>query len=157
MKAYLSSIIAVSIVSALVSLLVPDGKKSKKNLKFVVGIISLLAIVEPLCGLSLTIKNAEFTLPEPVTDENSEEYIDSILHKTEELLEENIKNELFERYGLSEKYAELDVVLDSSDVSDIKIAEIIIILKSYGVWQNAVAIEKYFAEKYCCEVKTAYE
>ncbi len=157
MKAYLTSIMAVSIVSALVSLLVPDGNASKKYLKFVMGIISLLVVVEPLCGLSLSLERANLTLPEQATEEISENYVELILKNTETLLEESIKNELFEKYGLSEKYAEVDVLLDSSDISDIKIAQIIITLKSYGVWHDAVAIEKYFADKYGCEVKIAYE
>lgn len=157
MKSYLTSITAVSIVSALVSMLVPDGKASKKYLKFVIGIISLLAVVEPLCGLSLMIEKSEITIPEAATEDLSEGYVDSILKKTEALIEESIKSDIFEKFGLSEEYAELEVTLDSSDVSDIKISEITVTLKSYGVWRDAVTIEKYIAEKYGCEVKTAYE
>ncbi len=157
MKAYLTSIMAISIVSALVSLLVPDKRAAKKYLKFTVGIISLLVISEPLCNLSMTSENIDFDFANDFPTETSETYLDAIIKNAEIAIESELCLELYENFKLSEEYAGVEVRLDTSDISDITISEITVTLKSYGSWRNSAAITDFFSKKYSCEVKIAYE
>lgn len=157
MKAYLTSIMAISIVSALVTMLVPDKKAAKKYLNFTVGVISLLVIFEPLYNLSIASENFDFDFANDSPTETSETYLDAIIKNAEIAIESELCLELYENFKLSEEYAEIEVRLDTSDTSDITISEIIVTLKSYGAWRNSAAITDFFSKKYSCEVKIAYE
>lgn len=157
MKEYLTSIMAVSVASALVSLLVPDGKASKKYLKFVIGAVSLLAVAEPLCGLADIRELPKTDLSVTVPSESENGYIDAVIKNAEDIIASEMTEELFTRYRLSERYVGVCVELDASDPSEVTVNEMIITLKSYGSWADSRAISEYFSDKYGCEVKISYE
>ncbi len=157
MSAYLTSIMAISLVSALVSLLVPETARAKKYLGFVIGAVLLLCIAEPLTKLTELPNNFELSLPSPGTEENGSAYLDAVISAAEKKLTDDILSELFEKFRVAEKYTEVFLSLDASDPHDIRISELIITLKSYGALADARSIREYFSEKYVCEVKIAYE
>lgn len=158
MKEYLSSVMAISAVSALISLLIPDGKASKKYMKFVVGAVALLIISEPLTGLAeADYSDYESLLPEASASPSADGYLDAVIQNAEKVIAADVTEELFTKYRLSERYVDVYVRLDASDSSDVRVAELIITLKSYGTWADAEAITDRFSDKYDCEVKIAYE
>lgn len=157
MKEYLASVMAISIVSAVTSLLLPDGKPSKKHLKFVIGTVALLIIFEPLCGLFDASEGIWIPPPVSVPSETDNDYLDAVIKNAESVIAADITEELFTLYRISERYVDVYVRLDAADTSDVKVAELIVTLKSYGSWADAKSIENYFSDKYDCEVNIAYE
>ncbi len=157
MREYLSSVMVISVVSALVSLLIPDGKKSKKYLTLVIGAVMLTVIIEPLSSLHEIADGIDITLPAEDTDAPEGGYLDLIIKNAEAALEREVKSELFSRFKVHEKYADVYLRLDGSDPTDVRVAELTVRLKSYGALADARAVREYFSKKFSCEVKIEYE
>ncbi len=156
MREYLISVMAIFAVSALVSLLVPEGARSKRYMRLAVGAVALITVAEPL--MSDMSVSGNLSLPRLETETaDADAYLSAVIENTERTLEAELQDELFSVWRLSEEYADADVRLDVTDPADVKFKSVTVTLKSYGAWADADGIRLYFEEKLGTEVNVVYE
>ncbi len=152
---YFSSVLTVSVISAIVGILCPENAKLGKYVRYSVSLVMLLCVISPLIKLDISnIKLPEVSID---TDTEAADPREVILNTAEKSLKNDIAKELFRKFRVSEDYAEIDLSLSAEDYGDIRIKNITVTLKSYGAWADSAGIIKHFSEKYETKVDVVYE
>ena len=104
MKQYLYSIVAVSVVSALFSVLCPDGTSLKKYFTFLTSAALLCATVAPVASLidGFTAGTGLFTEFESTKTDYGTVWLESLTSTTKEETERAVHAHICEKFDISE-------------------------------------------------------
>lgn len=158
-KGYVISVIAVSVVGALVSALSPEGEGGglAKNVRLACGAVMIAACIAPISALLGFLSELDMGDLEPPSDK-SEEYesifMDGITDAERANLEDGIRAVLSREFGIDESECRVDVTLICSG-KEMRLTRIFITLYGSAVWSDTGAIEKYLGELLECEIITA--
>lgn len=123
MKAWLISIVCITIMEVIFFIIIPNGKLTGV-IKSIFSFVLIMVIVSPI----LKIKNENFSFEEFFQNESisvQENYIDYVYNKNQHLLKERISVIL---QNNNVKYKEISLIFDDESVHENKIKNIKIIL-----------------------------
>ncbi len=150
MKEYLTSVVAVILVSSVLSCITPDGK-SKKTLSFAMAVCVLAVIVIPVKGIGLGDGLYSIFDGNINNEQINDGYFDESVKKS---IEKGIAVSLSEKFEISndsiEVFAETDIIGE-----EIIIKRVTVNLKGSGISADSPSIIRYIEEN-CgaeCEVK----
>ncbi len=159
MNAYFASVMTAAVVVSLVSLLCTRDDRTGKYVQHIASLVMLLVIVSPL-GSSFE-GGADFWEsfdPDSyITDVTGDDYRDTVIEKTAEVMAENVKTDTAKIFKIHPDDISVSVAMNAIDYSDITVDTITITLKSYGAWADGEAICDYFSDIYKCYVEVCYE
>ena len=157
MSAYMSAVIAVAAVTALVGMISPGDGAVKRYIKYISGLVMLSVIATPLIdALTSPIELPEFSQSGGI--ETYEYNIrEEIIKRAEQSLSDTVKDDLIRVFRINNDDIAVIVSLDSTDFDNIKIDSVTVTLRSYGAWTDTESIENYISENYDCEAQIRYE
>lgn len=148
MKKYIITVLAVAILGGIVTSLISNKRSSiKKNINFIVGLITAIVLITPiinLIGNITTIKNELIILVDNVTDSDKISSSNTIIiNTTAERMEESIKKAVIKKYGFKDSDVSVKVVLDTENIEAIEITDVQITLKNEASWSDTELVKKY--------------
>lgn len=155
MKAYVISVICVTLIGSVISLISPDGEGGglSKYLKFAVGICVLAVCIAPLTSFFETMKDIDLSslqIAQGETD-NIEKFDESYTSYEVSNLKSGIKSILKDRFGIEGTECKVTVSINEKN----ELERIFITLYGSAIWKDSGAIEEYFSKLFGCEVITA--
>ncbi len=148
-------IISISAAGTFISSLVPA--KYEKYLKNIISMILLSTLVFPITSFFGTLnENIDFIVSPPQTDIITDKSnISGLISEFKKIAENNITNDISEKYDIEPALINVSVYVDSENSSSIKIKSIKIIVKDEINCNNC---SEYISSKYGCpDVETEYE
>ena len=148
-------IISISAAGAFISSLVPA--KYEKYLKNIISMILLSTLISPITSFfGILNESIDFIVSPPQTDvitDNSN--ISGLITEFRKTAENNISNDISEKYDIEPPLIDVSVNMDSEKSSSIKIKSIKIIVKCEINCDNC---SEYISSKYGCpDVETEYK
>ena len=147
MKQYLYSIVAVSVVSALFSVLCPDSTSLKKYFTFLTSAALLFATVAPVASLidGFTAGTELFTKLESAKTDYDTVWLESLTSATKEETERAVRAHICEKFDISEGNVTVVCTFSQKD-GDLSLTAIEITLSSSALMKNPRQIESYIEE-----------
>ena len=147
MKQYLYSIVAVSVVSAPLSELCPDGTSLKKYFTFLTSAALLCATVAPVASLIEGFSTGEglFTEFESVKTDYGTVWLESLTSTTKEETERAVRAHICEKFDISEGNVTVVCTFSQKD-GDLSLTAIEVTLSSSALMKNPRQIESYIEE-----------
>ena len=159
-KAYIISVMCISVIGSLVSMLAPegDGGGLGKNYRLVLGICVVLVCINPIKSIVLGINGFEIDSIVGITDENEgkyEEYLNSAYTDAEvESLKGGIYQMLEDRFKVMREDCSVAVELGRGEGNTRTLESIYITLYGGAIFKNTAEIEDYFGAIFNCEIIT---
>ena len=158
-KGYIVTVVAVSVVGAMVSALSPEGEGGgiSKNLRLACGVVMIAACISPMSALISFL--GELDLGGVQLDGGMEDKYESIFYDNVTVLEkagveDGIISLLEKEFGIDKSECRVEATLYSS-TDGTRIKRIFITLYGSAIWSDTGQIEKYFGEMLHCEIVTA--
>lgn len=148
MSKYIICILVVSIIGGIASSLMTGKIESiKKHINFIVGLISVIALITPVIKLASSasvIKNQISQLTESILDSDNITHSNSLIISTSlEKMSDSIKLSVSKRFNLKEDDIQIDFEIDKSNIEAIEILKINVVLSGDGSWSNTEKIKDY--------------
>lgn len=147
MKAYVSTLLIVSIIGGIVSSLCSSLKDLKKYINYFVGLIAIICMISPLTSFVTNISSTKEQIKEYFNSLTSEEIInnsnDIIINSGVESIENGIKNAIIQRFSFEENEIIVNLSLDKTNIEAIKIKQINIILTGKASWSDVDSVKSY--------------
>ena len=158
-KGYVISVIAVSVVGAMVSALAPEGEGGglAKNLRLACGAVMIAACISPMSELIAFLGGLDLddiTIENERAEEYEDIFYDGVVQSEKEGVEDGIIALLKREFGIDKSECRVDATL-SANSDGTRIKRIFITLYGSAIWSDTGAIEKYFGELLNCEIVTA--
>ena len=156
MTPYIYSILAIAIISGILSAIIADSNPLKKYVNYISSLILVIVLLSPIKNLL----NSSF---------NIKEYINSFYHniKTEEIIENSnslivntskesvsngIKSAILERFSFKDDDVYVYLDIDSEDITSIKINQVNVILTNEASWSDTDRVKEFLDELLGCKV-----
>ena len=158
-KGYVISVIAVSVVGAMVSALAPEGEGGglAKNLRLACGAVMIAACISPMSELIAFLGGLDLdgiVVETERAEEYEEIFYDGVIQSEKEGVEDGIIDLLESRFGIDKSECRVDAALSSS-ADGTRINKVFITLYGSAIWSDTGAIETYFYQLLGCEIVTA--
>jgi hypothetical protein len=148
MTGYLRSIVILSIISGTIKAFFTDtGSNTKKYVNFLIGLIMVAVIISPLKDLRTKLNYAKDYINDFTNGIFTNEVIDKsnyiIIKSSKEKICEGIKEAVISKYNFDTRDIYVDIVMDTTEISAIKITGVNIILTNHASWSNVDEVKKY--------------
>jgi hypothetical protein len=148
MTGYLRSIVILSIISGIIKAFFTDtGSNTKKYVNFLIGLIMVAVIISPLKDLRRKLNYAKDYINDFTNGIFTNEVIDKsnyiIIKSSKEKICEGIKEAVISKYNFDTRDIYVDIVMDTTEISAIKITGVNIILTNRASWSNVDEVKKY--------------
>ena len=158
-KGYVVSVIAVSVVGAIVSALAPEGEGGGiiKSVRLACGAVMIAVCIAPLSALLSFLGDldmGDFEIHNEQKEEYESIFQESVLGVEGENLKDGIKTLLSREFGIDESECRVDVTLARSE-GKTAIERIFITLYGSAIWSDTGAIEDYLGDMFSCRIITA--
>ncbi|MBQ7353008.1 MAG: stage III sporulation protein AF [Clostridia bacterium] len=158
MKIYFTTILTISLVGGIITSLLPEKSNSlKKYVKYVIGLICAITLISPLTSVLGNITKLQSNINDFFDSNFSQKAIDTsnnlVLETGIEKVSIGIKSVLINKFKIDESNIDIDIISDDTDISAIKIAKIIIILKGNATWENSESIRNYLDGLISCDIE----
>ena len=148
MDAYIRGVIVIGTVSSVLLMVLPEGG-STKYVKYVSQLAVLFVLLGPISGIFDFVTDIRMQLPEAETGISSVEQ--SVITVSAENISRYIAESCAEKFSLDVENIKVRLVLDESDISNVKIEEIQIFTSEKNS-EEKERIRKYFEELLSAEV-----
>ncbi len=150
MKEYLTSVIAVAAICAIIDTLSPDGKM-KKSVSFALSLAVTLALLSPLSFSISGIKEKSESFISEIESAYDGAYSNSSLeYTTSEAANEGIKEAISGKFGIDKSNIEAKCKLNIIGET-VVFEKVEIFLYGKGIFADTVGIKKYVSESLGCE------
>lgn len=149
MQAYLLSVAGAVLLSAVVSILVPEGRLGPV-IRGVTKLVTLLLLVSPVISL---LRGASFSVEETAFEEDSD-FLSYCAKQVEERDEHSVESWLLEEYGIS-AVADVDLAVDGSYSAKY----VTVTVSDFGIYEGeahidiSLQIESALSERFGCEAE----
>ena len=146
MNNYVRSIVILAILSGILKALL-SNYKIKKYVNYLIGLIMVIMIIMPFNNFTHKINVAKeqingiyesLDFQNKINDSNS-----VIVNTTKEKVTKGLKDALISKYGFDERDIFIELILDDSEISSIKITGVNIILTNKASWSNVDSVKSY--------------
>ena len=148
MSGYLRSIIILAVISGIIKAFFTDAStNTKKYINFLTGLVMVAIIISPLKDLRVKINNAKEYISDFSNGIFASDAIDKsnyiIIKSSKEKICEGIKEAVISKYGFDKRDIYVDIMMDTTEISAIKITGVNIILTNRASWSNVDEVKKY--------------
>ena len=158
MKAYINSIIIVSLVSSILSALLSSSKSSlKKYLNFISGLICAIILLTPVVNI---VNNASVLSNGIENVINSLDITDKIQYSNKIIIEEGtekicngVKDAIISKYNFKSESVEITAKINDSDIQAVLLEEITVTLKNEATWTDEEQVRNYVEDLVGCSVQ----
>lgn len=158
MKSYIITIITVSVISGIISAMLPEGNNSvKKQLNFITGLICAIALLTPVVTIA---KNAA------VISNNVEDFVSSfdvnsnisegnkiIIESGTEQIAKGVKEALLNKYKFKEENVSVSVSANEEKIDAIFLEKITITLRNEATWTDGNNVKQYVEDLVGCPIQ----
>ena len=146
MNNYVRSIVILAILSGILKALL-SNYKIKKYVNYLIGLIMVIMIIMPFNNFTHKINVAKeqingifesLNFQNNINDSNS-----VIVNTTKEKVTKGLRDALISKYGFDERDIFIELILDDSEISSIKITGVNIILTNKASWSNVDSVKSY--------------
>ena len=158
MKGYIFTIIAVSVISGIISSMISGSKTNiKKYLNFVSGLICAISLLSPIVSIAKNIDSFSNSIEEMINELSNEGTVSEankiILDAGKEQISEGIKKAIIAKYGFDESDINIAVCLNDKNIEAIILEKIEIYLKNKATWTDELIIKDYVEGLVGCQVE----
>lgn len=157
MKAYINTILTVSLVGGIINSLAPTKSGIKKYVNYIVCIVCILCLISPFTSFLSNTKKFKDTISSFVENIFVIEDINNanslIINSSKEKVSQGIKQVIIEKYNFDENEVIVDLVLNTEQIDAIKIERVCITLTGKASWSDAKAIKEYLNNLIGAEVE----
>ena len=156
MKAYIFTIITVSVIGGIVTSLISDENASlKKRLNFIIGIICAIVLLSPIVSVVSNVNQVKKGINEFVGSINADnsKLNTLIISNGAEKITSGIKKTVVNKFNIDEAEITVDLVLNNEDIESIEIEQIKIELTGKATWLDEFKIKEFVEEQTGCSVK----
>ena len=165
MKEYFISVLAASLIAALIGILTPDGEKNgtSKLLKFLTSLFLICVLVAPLTDLVCSLQklaDGEINLPdiEEELKPNYEQQRDEALSSASKTYFTQALTQMLEQeFSIASGEIRCIVVWEQTDNGEERPARITLVLSGKAVWKDPKQMEAFVTELLGCECISAIE
>ena len=147
MKNFAFSILCASIVGGILSSLVSKKSKLKKYISFVVTLVCVLSLIQPIITVvksATELKNTVSSFFDAVTLENKINATNDIIISTsKQRIETGIKDLVTQKYKFNPDEVNVEIILNENDINAIKIDKIFVYITGKASWSDTETIENY--------------
>ena len=159
MREFVMLLLIMGMVSAIVTILTPEGERGGigKLVRFVAGACLIAVCISPMISFIERLAHFEFSeiLPSESIDIEYESVLENgYLYAEMENTREGIKRILGERFDIDPSEVEVSLNLTAED-GNRRIEKMLVTLYGQAIWKDTGEIERYFEELFDCEVITA--
>ena len=146
MKAYILTIISVSIICGILSSLLSNNKL-KKYVNFIAGLICTIALLSPITAIATNTFKISGSITNFVNNLDVQENVNKsnqiIINKGTEQICQGIKNAVISKFNLSENHVTVKITINDENIDALILKEIIIVLSDSATWSDEIEIKKY--------------
>jgi len=146
MSGYVRAIIILSVLSGIIKALLSEGK-TKKYVNYLIGLIMVTVIVLPFKSFITEIDIYKEKIYNFMNDISFQEKIDSsnsiIVNTTKDKVCRGIKDALITKFNFDERDVFIELIIDDSELSSIKITGVNITLTNKASWSNVDSVKAY--------------
>ncbi len=148
MTGYLKSIIILAVISGIIKAFCIDASSNtKKYINFLIGLIMVAVIISPLKDIRVKLNNAKEYISDFSNSIFANDVIDKsnyiIIQSSKEKICDGIKEAVISKYNFDTRDIYIDLEMDTSEISAIKITGVNIILTNRASWSNVDEVRNY--------------
>lgn len=148
MKDYLNAIIILAVLSGIIKAFLSENSSgTKKYVSYLIGLVMVVIIISPFKDFTYRIGNIKeeiLSFTEMLEFENNVNSSNSVIvNTTKDKVCKGLKDALIAKYGFDERDVYVDIVIDKTEISSIKITEVNIILTNKASWSNVDNVKTY--------------
>ena len=156
MKAYIITIITISIVSGIISSLLSSESKLRKHLNFISGLVCAIALLSPIVNIAKSttvltdsIENIIGSLDISESINNSNQII--IDEGTEQICK-GIKEAIKSRFKFNDESIKIEATINDNNIEAIILERITITLLGDATWTDEKRVKEYIEDLVGCNV-----
>lgn len=157
MKSYVVSIITVSVISGIISAILPNGISLKKQINFITGLICAFVLIFPVVTVA---KNAEI-LTNGIEDAINSLDISNSIDKSNSIIIEagteqianGVKNALISKFKFKDESISVSIKINDDNIEMVTLEEITVTLKKEATWTDSAEVKEYLEDLVGCPVK----
>ena len=156
MKAYIITIISVSVIAGIISFLFSTNSSVlKRHINFITGLICAIVFITPIASIaknSLEIKDSVTSIISGISDNDTSLSNKIIVQTSVEKICEGIKNTVINKFSFNENDVSVTATINDKNIEAITIDEIIITLSNDAIWYDDEKIKEYVTDITDCNV-----
>lgn len=161
MQDFFGNLIVLSVSSALLILISPDGSDVKKYIRYLAGIAVVALVCASFIPLVKSVRDISDGLKDLLLGEGGynvpgEDGSDWIVGESVKNIEKGIADLVGGRFMIDTTCVGVKAVVNSSDLENIVIEKIIITLSGDGKYVSAEGVKSYIGEMLDCETEVYY-
>ena len=160
MKAYVISVMCISVIGSLISILAPEGEGGglARNNRLVFGLCVVLVCINPIKNIIIEIKSLDIGSIVDLPDSKEEGYEGYLGGAYTDAEVENLKSGIYamleDRFSVPRENSSVAVKLRQGEGNARALESISITLYGGAIFKNTNEIEDYFGEIFNCEIIT---
>ena len=148
MNGYLKAIVILAVLSGIIKAFISDNNSgTKKYINYLIGLIMVTVILLPFKNFTYQIGNIKEQISDFINGYDFENAINNsnfvIVNTTKEKVCEGLKEALISKFNFDERDVFIELTIDDTDISAIKITGVNIILTNKASWSNVDAVKSY--------------
>ncbi|MBQ9744975.1 MAG: stage III sporulation protein AF [Clostridia bacterium] len=148
MKVYIYSILILAIISGIIKAITSDFSNStKKYISFICGLVMILVIITPFARAVSNVGNIKEYVNNVIQNKNYNDKIEQsnsiIINTGREKICEGLKEAIISEFEFDPRDVYVDVEIDKSQISSVKITGVNIILTNKASWSNVDDVKLY--------------
>jgi len=157
MNGYIFTIIAISVISGIISSMLSANKNSlKRYINFISGLICSIALLTPIVTIAGNIGAFSDSIESIIDSLNTNEGISStneiIIETGKEQIEQGIKKAIISKFGFSEEDIAVKVIVNDENIEAVILEKTEIILRNKASWTDEQQIKTYVESLVGCRV-----
>ena len=159
MRSYVISIITVSVISGLLSAMLPNNNGVKKHLNFITGLICTFILLSPVVSiaknatiLTNSIENAinSLDLDDTINKSNS-----IVIESGSEQISKGVKSAIVSKYKFKEENVMVEIEINDSKIEQITLDSLTVTLLNEATWTDSQEVKEYVEGLVGCPVKVS--
>ena len=159
MRSYVISIITVSVISGLLSAMLPNNNGVKKHLNFITGLICTFILLSPVVSiaknatvLTNSIENAinSLDLDDTINKSNS-----IVIESGSEQISKGVKSAIVSKYKFKEENVIVEIEINDSKIEQITLDSLTVTLLNEATWTDSQDVKEYVEGLVGCPVKVS--
>lgn len=148
MNGYLKAIVILAVISGIIKAFLSEHSTgTKKYVNYLIGLVMVTVIILPFKDFTYKVSSIKeqfsgfidsFDFENAINDSNS-----VIVNTTKEKVCKGLKDALISKFGFDERDIFIDVIIDDTEISAIKITGVNIILTNKASWSNVDSVKAY--------------
>lgn len=156
MKAYIITIITISIVSGIISSLLSSESKLRKHINFISGLVCAIALLSPIVNIAKSttvltdsIENiiGSFDISESINNSNQ-----IIIDEGTEQICKGIKEAVKSRFKFNDESIKIEATINDNNIEAIILERITITLLGDATWTDEKQVKEYIEDLVGCNV-----